>query len=406
MSLVKYKNSGLTLVHNERSQPANVYSHEMQEIVSLDVGRSAREEISKWPGYCESPLHKLEGFAARCNVRHVWYKDESERFGLKSFKALGGSYAVARLLLSSIAGETGERPTMDDLFNRKYVDIVSRITVATATDGNHGRSVAWGAQLFGCSCVVYIHADVSMFREQMMADLGADVRRISGNYDDSLRETAKAAAENDWTIVSDNSYEGYLEIPKYVTAGYTVMLAETVSQLAGHIPSHVFVQGGCGGLASSVCGYFWDLWADKRPRLIVVEPEQANCLQLSALRGELAIVDGKLETLMAGLACGEVSPLAWEILETGGDDFLTLPEKYVAGSMQAMVRGEGNDPSIEAGESAVAGVGALIALANDGQARETLGLSDESAVLVFGTEGATDPDLYKALIAEPNSRPS
>lgn len=397
MTLRTFQHSGLTLLHSEQAQRESRYTREMQDIVSVEAGAVAREQISNWPGYRISPLHTLTGFAAHCDVKEVWYKDESERFGLKSFKALGGSYAVALQLLEVIAKQTGKQPSMDDLFSRKYEDVVSRITVATATDGNHGRSVAWGAQLFGCQCVIYIHADVSPYREQMMAGLGADVRRIRGNYDDSLKEAATAALQNDWIIVSDNSYEGYLEIPKYVTAGYTVMLAEAVDQLAGSIPTHVFIQGGCGGLASSVCGYFWQLWGAQRPRLIVVEPEQANCLQKSAQEGELVIVDGKLETLMAGLACGEVSPLAWDILATGADDFVTLPERYVASSMRLMAAGVDSDPGIEAGESAVAGVGTLLAIKNDVEAREALGIDAESRVLLFGTEGATDPELYAKL---------
>lgn len=403
MSLTKFENSGITHIHNKLAGADNDYTDDMRNVVSLAAGKSAQEDIARWPGYETSPLHRLDGFASRCNVGQVLYKDESERFGLKSFKALGGSYAVAKQLLQNIALEVDEVPTMDDLFSRKYADIVNTITVATATDGNHGRAVAWGAQLFGCRCVIYIHADVSEFREQKMASYGADVRRIDGNYDDSVREADKAAAANDWIIVSDNSYEGYMEIPKYVTAGYTAMLGEIVTQLAGKIPSHVFVQGGCGGLASSVCGYFWDLWGEKRPRLIVVEPEQANCLQLSALEGELVVVEGKLETLMAGLACGEVSPLAWEILRTGADDFVTLPEKYVACAMRVMAKGESDDPCVEAGESAVAGVGMLLALAGDDVARDALCLNDASSVLLLGTEGATDPELYEKLISTTDS---
>lgn len=393
-----FENSGLSHWPNDRSSPDNLYSDAMHDIVSLEKSQLALDRISTWPGYCVSPLHELAGLAARCNVGQVYYKDESSRFGLKSFKALGGSYAVAQQLMNMITDATGEQPTMDDLFQRKYAEVVNELTVATATDGNHGRSVAWGAQLFGCGSVIYIHADVSAAREKTMSDLGADVRRVSGNYDDSVREVAAAAAENDWIVVSDNSYAGYLEIPKDVAAGYTVMLSEVVDQLGGNIPTHVFIQGGCGGLAATVCGYFWERWGKQRPRLIVVEPEQANCLQQSAVAGELTVVEGKLETLMAGLACGEVSLLAWEILESGADDFLTLPEPMVPMSMRMLARGEQGDPAVEAGESAVAGVAALVALSADGEARDALGITTESSVLVFGTEGATDPELYEQLI--------
>jgi len=372
----------------------------MREIISLEKALLAFDEISTWPGYCATPLHTLAGLAARCNVGQVFYKDESCRFELKSFKALGGSYAVAKQVIREIADATGARPTMNDLFSKKYASIVAELTVATATDGNHGRSVAWGAQLFGCACIIYIHEDVSAAREKAMVDLGADVRRVAGNYDDSVREVAGAAGENDWIVVSDNSYPGYTEIPKDVAAGYSVMLNETVDQLAGQIPTHVFIQGGCGGLAATVCGYFWERWAERRPRLIIVEPEQANCLQLSAAAGKMIVVDGELVTLMAGLACGEVSLLAWEILKPGADDFLTLPENRVAMSMRMLANGEGDDPSIEAGESAVAGVGALLALSGDNEARDALGIVTNSTVLLFGTEGATDSQLYEKLIAE------
>ncbi len=372
----------------------------MRDIVSLEKSQLALQGISTWPGYAATPLHKLAGLATYCNVGEIFYKDESARFGLKSFKALGGSYAVAQQLLKVIADATGEQPGMDDLFHKKYAGIVAELTVATATDGNHGRSVAWGAQLFGCACIIYIHEDVSAAREKAMLDLGADVRRVAGNYDDSVREVAGAAAEKDWIVVSDNSYPGYTEIPKDVAAGYSVMLNETVDQLGGQIPTHVFIQGGCGGLAATVCGYFWERWAEKRPRLIIVEPQQANCLQLSAAAGKMIVVDGQLVTLMAGLACGEVSLLAWEILELGADDFLTLPENMVAMSMRMLANGEADDPSIEAGESAVAGVGALLALSGDIEARDALGIATNSSMLLFGTEGATDSQLYEKLIAE------
>jgi diaminopropionate ammonia-lyase len=173
-----------------------------------------------------------------------------------------------------------------------------------------------------------------------------------------------------------------------------------VEQLDNSVPTHVFVQGGCGGLAAAVCGYFWEYWGQKRPRLIIVEPEQANCLQRSAAAGRLTVVEGKLETRMAGLACGEVSLLAWELLETGADDFLTLPEPMVPVSMRALAAGVGGDPSVEAGESAIAGVGALMALSGDREARDALGITAQSSVLVFGTEGATDVELYEQLISD------
>lgn len=391
--------SRVTHFRNPAASTERVYGSNLREIVSVEKSQQALQDIRNWPGYCETPLHELDGLANHCKVGQVFYKDESKRFALKSFKALGGSYAVARQLVIEIERATGRRPGIDDLFSRSHADVVEKVTVATATDGNHGRSVAWAAQMFGCSCVIYIHADVSDVRAQAMADFGADVRRVNGNYDDSVRAVAAAAEESGWIVVSDNSYEGYLDIPRYVVAGYTVMLLEAVEQLNGEIPTHVFVQGGCGGLASAVCGFFWDLWSEKRPRLAVVEPEEANCLQQSAQNDRPTVVGGKLETLMAGLACGEVSLLAWEILNVGADDFTTLPERFVPAAMRLLANGVDSDVKLEAGESAVAGVGLLLAASNDDELRTRLGIDSNSRVLLLGTEGATDPEMYGQLLA-------
>lgn len=198
--------------------------------------------------------------------------------------------------------------------------------------------------------------------------------------------------------MSDTSYDGYLDIPKDVALGYTVMFAEIVDQLNGEIPTHVFVQGGVGGLASAMYGYFWDLWGARRPRMIIVEPEKANCLQLSAKAGKPVAVTGRLETLMAGLACGEVSILAWQIFAIGADDFMTLSEEAVQTTMRLLAKGFEDDPAIEAGESAVPGLAAFLIARHSAADSATLGLDADSRVLVIGTEGATDPDLYRSLV--------
>ena len=231
-----------------------------------------------------------------------------------------------------------------------------------------------------------------------MEQFGATVVRIDGNYDDSVRLADSDAHTEGRIIVSDTSYPGYQDIPRDVALGYTVMLAESVAQMAGERPSHVFIQAGVGGLAAAVCAYFWELWGTQRPRFIVVEPERANCLQQSARAGKPVAVEGDLDTLMAGLSCGEVSMLAWEILKIGADDFMTLSENAVAACMQLLASG---DPSIEAGESAIGGIGALLACGNDPALTAELGLDASSRVYVIGTEGATDPDLYRQLLEQP-----
>lgn len=378
-------------VSREQSYPA-----ELHDVASLAKSREACDEISHWPGYRPTPLYRLDSIAARIGVANIYYKDESQRFGLKSFKALGGAYAVARQLQQRILAETGNTASVSDLLERNYESIVENIVVSCATDGNHGRSVAWGCQMFGCGCVIYVHRDVSAGRKQAMEKYGAEIVRVDGNYDDSVKQADADARQHGRIVVSDTSYPGYMDIPRDVAIGYTVMLAEAVEQLNGVIPTHVFIQAGVGGLAASVCAYFWELWGERRPRFIVVEPEQANCLQQSAASGQPIAVEGDLDTLMAGLSCGEVSLLAWEVLKIGVDDFLTLGESAVAPCMRLLA---GTEPAIEAGESAVAGIGAAIVAREDAAMAKELGLDESSRILVIGTEGATDPELYRQLIA-------
>ena len=275
------------------------------------------------------------------------------------------------------------------------------ITVCTATDGNHGRSVAWGARTCGCRAVIYIHATVSEGRKAAMEAFGAEVRRVAGNYDDSVRQAASDATANGWFVVSDTSYDGYLEIPRDVMHGYAVMAEEAIAQLPSS-PSHVFVQGGVGGLAAAILAPFWWRLGAARPRFVVVEPETAACLYASAEAGRPAVVPGDLDTVMAGLAAGEVSLLAWEILEAGADGFMTVNDESARILMRRLAEGRDGDPPIVAGESAVAGLAGALAARQDPAMREQLGLGPESRVLVFGTEGATDPALYQEIVGRPS----
>lgn len=389
----------VTHFSNPRTSIDLPYTDELKDIISVDKARDAINDIKTWPNYAETPLYDLSSLADTAQVKNIWYKDEAKRFGLKSFKALGGAYAVARQLQLILETQTGKTPSTNDLIDGKYQSEVSQIVVSCATDGNHGRSVAWGSQMFGCGCIIYIHKTVSEGRKQAMEEFGATVIRIDGNYDASVRQADKDAKANNRIIVSDTSYEGYMEIPKDVALGYTVMLAEIVEQLEGEIPTHVFVQGGVGGLASAVCGYFWDLWGEQRPRFVVVEPDEANCLQLSAREGKPVVVEGDLDTLMAGLACGEVSALAWKILATGADDFMTLSEEAVPDTMKLLANGYESDPAIVAGESGVPGLAAALLARTSSELSITLGLNAYSKILVLGTEGATDPELYQQLVS-------
>ncbi len=369
------------------------------EILSEAALKVAAREIRSWPGYARTPLVALDQVARGANVAAVYYKDEGSRFGLGSFKALGGAYAVMRLLQKIIREKRGESATAEALTQGTYADLCRQITVTCATDGNHGRSVAWGARTFGCRCVIYVHDLVSQGRCDAIAAYGAEVRRVAGNYDDAVRQAAADAAEQAWHVVSDTSYPGYVDVPRDVMQGYGVMVDEVLEQLpAGVLPSHVFVQGGVGGLAAAVCATLWERLGERRPRFVIVEPTRAACLFKSAVAGEPVVVHGDLDTIMAGLACGEVSLLAWEILHEGADAFLAIDDDAAAATMRLLARPEGEDTAIVAGESAVAGLAGFLQAAAHDDLRKLLGIDGDSIALFFGSEGATDPALYTELV--------
>jgi diaminopropionate ammonia-lyase len=373
----------------------SVYPDDLKQILDIDKALQVIEDISVWPEYHQTPMYSLDGLAKTIGVKKVWYKDESSRFGLGSFKALGGAYAVAKQIIIQLKKIQSGTVSMQSLLSGQYKDKIKHITVSCATDGNHGRSVAWGAKLFGCQCVIYLHSHVSIGREKVIASYGAKVVRIDGNYDDSVKLAAEDAKTYNRVIVSDTSYPGYMEIPKDIALGYCVMLHEITLQLSGELPTHILIQGGVGGLASAVCGYFWQYWKAACPKFIIIEPEKANCLQLSAINGKPTTVTGDLETLMAGLACGEVSSLAWDILDLAVDDFVTIDEVSIVPAMKFLAKN--NDINIQAGESAVAGVALLMSDFERNKFIKQLQLTASSKVLVFGTEGATDPELYEEL---------
>lgn len=367
------------------------------EILSLETAAEAQREIASWEGYSPTPLHSLSSIARSVGIRSLYYKDEGARFAPGSFKALGGAYAVQQLLKQELTRLSGQAVSLEDVREKRFADAAGGITVATATDGNHGRSVAWGAERFGCRCVIYIHSEVSEGRRRAMEKYGAQVVRVDGNYDDSVHRAQADAAENGWFIVSDTSYPGYTTLPRYVMAGYTLMMKEVLEQLpAPDALTHVLLQGGCGGLAAAVAGYLWQVLGERRPRLVVVEPVQADCLYRSASAGRRVDVDIKEESLMAGLSCGEVSTLAWTIIHPSVHDFVSLNDDLIAPTMRMLADG-GDGTRIIAGESAVPGLAVVLGASRQARLWKALGLGRESRVLVLGTEGATDPDIYRAL---------
>ncbi len=387
--------TGAQIRHHANRHYAGGYPESLTRHLNLAMTAEAMREISAWQDYQPTPLHSLADFATEFKIDKIYYKDESNRFGLGSFKALGGAYAVSCLLREKIRMQTGAHATASELESGKFSKVSATITVVTATAGNHGCSVAWGAARFGCRCRIYIHAGVSERRRLTMQELGAEVVRIRGNYDDSVRAAAADATANGWHVVSDTSYPGYTQIPGKVMAGYGVMFEETMKQLPhASAPTHLFVQGGVGGLAAAAAAYLWEKLADVRPRFIVVEPESADCLFQSAVNNCATEVTITRETIMAGLSCGEVSEIAWEVLALATDDFITITDELIAPLMRLLAH-----HGIEGGESGVAGLAGCLAVCENPKLRSDLDLTEQSRVLVFGTEGATDREIYQKLIS-------
>jgi len=342
-----------------------------------------------------TPLHGLPVLARELGLARLHVKDEGFRLDLGSFKALGGAYAVFRLVLEEAAKRLGRAVDAGDLDRPDVRAVAATMTVACATDGNHGRSVAQGAELAGARAVIFVHAGVSDERVAAIARFGARMVRVDGNYDDSVRQAAKAAAEKGWTVVSDTSWPGYERVPGLVMQGYTAIAREALRQLH-EPPTHVFVQAGVGGIAAALAGHLAIVLGDKRPVFTVVEPARAACVVAAARAGHVVKVAHDQPTVMAMLECYEASLVAWRVLARAADAFMTVDEEDAIAVMRRLARPAGGDPAIVAGESGGVGLAGLIRAVAGNKA--DLGLDASSRVLVINTEGATDPRRYAELV--------
>ncbi len=363
---------------------------------------TAAEEVERFLSYRENhvvtPLHALPTLARELGVGAIHIKDEGLRLGLGSFKALGGSYAVIRLVLDAASEQLGRAVDVAALQAPDVRAIAAGMTFACATDGNHGRSVAQGARLVGARAVVFVHSGVSEERVAAIARFGAEMVRVAGSYDDSVEEAARVADKNGWTIVSDTSWPGYERIPALVMQGYTAMVREALRQLP-EPPTHVFVQAGVGGVAAAVGGHLALALADQRPLFIVVEPARAACVYESARVGRPVRIEQGEPTVMAMLECYEPSLIAWRVLSRVADGFMTVEEEDAVAAMKRLARPLGADPAIVAGESGGVGLAGLIRALADPEARKALRLDAQSRIFVINTEGATDPRRYAELVA-------
>tara|TARA_B100000886_G_scaffold266192_1_gene190512 strand:+ start:715 stop:1842 length:1128 start_codon:yes stop_codon:yes gene_type:complete len=334
----------------------------------------AYTKISNWKGYSPTPLLELNKLSKELNLNKIFYKDESKRFDLKSFKALGGAYAVEKV-------------------TKGNKDIV----VATATAGNHGRSVAWGAKRLGLKCKIFISEYVTDARGKVMSDLGADVIKVKGNYESSLIECIKQSTKNNWQIIQDVAWKEYITVPKYTMAGYAVMMKEIVDQLDHNKISHIILQAGVGGMAGAmiagVARYLKNI-----PITVVVEPDSAACVLESIRTGKIEKIDIIRESLMGGMSCGEVSLVPWEILKNSVKYCISLPDDDIAKTMKLLGNANFSDEKIIAGENSTPGVISLISSCENEKIKEKMQLNKNSNVLLIGCEGDTDKEMYQKLI--------
>ena len=378
-----------------------------KEMFPMETARISRRFHRQIPGYQMSPLLALPYLANMFGVGGIWVKDEASRLELNSFKVLGGSFALYRFIQQRLQIEDKEM-SYEYLLSQEVRERLGNITFASATDGNHGRGIAWAAQRLGHPCVIYVHSETSKRRIDAIRSYGAVVRIIEGTYDDAVRQIVIDSANYGWQIISDTSWEGYTEIPTWIMQGYTTMFSEIQEQFSAQgltKPTHIFVQAGVGALAAAVVGFYHSLFGQEAPICVVVEPEDAACLFHSARMndGKPHTVYGNLSTIMAGLACGEPSPIAWNILKETVDAFVSVPDYVAAKGMRIYATPLKGDPFIVSGESGAVTLGALVSILKEKGAEElknALKLDGDSQVLFINTEGNTDPVQFRQIIWE------
>ncbi|WOS65998.1 diaminopropionate ammonia-lyase [Sinorhizobium fredii] len=367
------------------------------ETLSVAAAREVERFLSYRTNPKPTPLQSLGRLARQVGVASIQIKDEGSRLGLGSFKALGGSYAVIRLVLEEASRQLGKHVDVSELNAPAVRRIAEGMTFGCATDGNHGKSVAAGAQLVGAKAAIFVHSGVSDERVAAIAQYGAEMICIEGTYDDSVAAAERICKENGWIVVSDTSWPGYERIPGLVMQGYTAMLREAIAGMS-QAPTHVFMQAGVGGLAAAVAGHFDIVFGNDRPRFIVVEPDRAACLFASARAGHPVKVDHDEPTIMAMLECYEPSLVAWRILSRKADAFMTVSEEEAAETMRCLARPMAGDPAIVAGESGGAGLAGFLSVMEHPEKRAALGLDTNARIFVINTEGATDQARYEEIV--------
>ena len=330
--------------------------------------------ISDWENYAPTPLLLLDKLSTELKLKRIFYKDESKRFHLKSFKALGGSYAVEKITKGN-----------------------KEIVISTATAGNHGRSVAWGSKKLGLKCKIFISEYVSETRAEAMRGFGADVIRVKGNYEDSLNECIKQSNQNNWQIVQDVAWENYMLVPKLTMAGYSVMMKEISEQINNQKVSHIILQAGVGGMAAAMVAGL-ARYLNHVPQIIIVEPDSAACVLASINTGKIEKISIEKESIMGGMSCGEVSLVPWQILKKSVNYCVTVSDDYISKTIKYLANCELSYEKIIGGECSTPGIISLIGLCNNAEIKKKINLNENSNVLLFGCEGDADEELYQKLL--------
>jgi len=387
----------ITAIQNE-----NKCTEKGPEFLSRQQTAAARRIHQELPVYQVTPLVRLDEMAKRLGVKAMFVKDESKRFGLNAFKGLGGVYALTRVICQAL-GLNIDKTGFSDL---KKLELQKNMVFVTATDGNHGKGVAWAAGQLGCEAHVYMPAGSSKLRAQAIRDAGkAEVVITEMGYDDTVRYAAAMAKENGWYLIQDTSWEGYEEIPRWIVQGYTTMAEEAYQQMEEQQikPTHVFLQAGVGAMAGGVLGYLTNRYEKERPLFGIVEPEAIACIYQSALANDGAphAAEDQAPTIMAGLNCGEPCGVTWPVLRDFADWYFKCPDYVAAYGMRLLAAPEGEDKRVVSGESGAVTVGLANVLAQEPeckQLRELLGLNKDSVILCFSTEGDTDPEAYREIV--------
>lgn len=375
-------------------------------VMSMEEVQKARDFHQTIPGYDPTPLAKLDAMASYLGLKEVYVKDESYRFGLNAFKVLGGSFSMARYIAKQTGRDVADLP-YNVLTSDALREEFGQATFFTATDGNHGRGVAWAANRLGQKSVVFMPKGSTQTRLQHILNEGATATIEECNYDECVRMAAAAAAKVDnGVVVQDTAWDGYEEIPAWIMQGYGTMAMEADEQLKAYgceRPTHVFVQAGVGSLAGAVQGYFANRFPENPPVVVVVEAAPAACLYVGAAAGdgELRKVGGDMLTIMAGLACGEPNTISWDILRNHVKVFISAPDWVAEKGMRMLSAPIKGDPQVVSGESGAAPFGALAAMITMDEykdLKDAIGLDENSKVLLFSTEGDTDPDRYKEIV--------